>query len=151
MTIAAKVARWAAVLPGGALSIALSATPAPAAAPTCRDLLVASPARTYTCAYTFDDGGEAALDFTFGPSADGSAAFTVAVQTLTGECACDSKGSAKRPAFFAAKTFSCVFRGGGSSFSVVRARVSGRAGDAIKQLSIWSGGDRAALGSCALK
>ncbi|MGH7785979.1 MAG: hypothetical protein ACRERC_03880, partial [Candidatus Binatia bacterium] len=113
-----------------------------------KDLLVVA-GRTYACTLVADEGSDVAITLSFSAPADGGPSFEAETnERITFTCACDSKGSAGQPAFFAARSFTCV-TGDGPLVSVLRGRVSGRSAQAIKQMSGWGAG-HGVVGACVL-
>ena len=152
-TIAPVVARALA-----ALALLACAGTAAAAPRTCRDLLVAQPTRQYACesAYAYTETvpfftGTADLQIEFDEASPPDPAVFVMRSLINGTetyCACDSQGSARRPRWVSATSFTC------QSSSIIRGDVTGRSGDRIRNFRIdeikpqSQGGSELNIGGC---
>lgn len=152
-TIAPVVARALA-----ALALLACAGTAAAAPRTCRDLLVAQPTRQYACesAYAYTETvpfftGTADLQIEFDEASPPDPAVFVMRSLINGTetyCACDSQGSARKPRWVSATSFTC------QSSSIIRGDVTGRSGDRIRNFRIdeikpqSQGGSELNIGGC---
>ena len=152
-TIAPVVAR---ALAG--LALLACAGTAAAAPRTCRDLLVAQPTRQYACesAYAYTETvpfftGTADLQIEFDEASPPDPAVFVMRSLINGTetyCACDSQGSARKPRWVSATSFTC------QSSSIIRGDVTGRSGDRIRNFRIdeikpqSQGGSELNIGGC---
>lgn len=152
-TIAPVVARALA-----ALALLACAGTAAAAPRTCRDLLVAQPTRQYACesAYAYTETvpfftGTADLQIEFDEASPPDPAVFVMRSLINGTetyCACNSQGSARKPRWVSATSFTC------QSSSIIRGDVTGRSGDRIRNFRIdeikpqSQGGSELNIGGC---
>ena len=130
-----------------------------AAAPrSCRDLLVAQPTRQYACesAYAYTETvpfftGTSDLQIEFDEASPPDPAVFVMRSLINGTetyCACDSQGSAQKPRWVSATSFTC------QSSSIVRCDVTGRNADRIRNFRIdeikpqSQGGSELNIGGC---
>ena len=141
-----------------ALALLACAGTAAAAPRTCRDLLVAQPTRQYACesAYAYTETvpfftGTADLQIEFDEASPPDPAVFVMRSLINGTetyCACDSQGSARRPRWVSATSFTC------QSSSIIRGDVTGRSGDRIRNFRIdeikplSQGGSELNIGGC---
>ena len=140
------------------LALLACAGTAAAAPRTCRDLLVAQPTRQYACesAYAYTETvpfftGTADLQIEFDEASPPDPAVFVMRSLINGTetyCACDSQGSARRPRWVSATSFTC------QSSSIIRGDVTGRSGDRIRNFRIdeikpqSQGGSELNIGGC---
>ena len=152
-TIAPVVARALA-----ALALLACAGTAAAAPRTCRDLLVAQPTRQFACesAYAYTETvpfftGTADLQIEFDEASPPDPAVFVMRSLINGTetyCACNSQGSARKPRWVSATSFTC------QSSSIIRGDVTGRSGDRIRNFRIdeikpqSQGGSELNIGGC---
>lgn len=141
-----------------ALALLACAGTAAAAPRTCRDLLVAQPTRQYACesAYAYTETvpfftGTADLQIEFDEASPPDPAVFVMRSLINGTetyCACDSQGSARKPRWVSATSFTC------QSSSIIRGDVTGRSGDRIRNFRIdeikpqSQGGSELNIGGC---
>lgn len=140
------------------LALLACAGTAAAAPRTCRDLLVAQPTRQYACesAYAYTETvpfftGTADLQIEFDEASPPDPAVFVMRSLINGTetyCACDSQGSARKPRWVSATSFTC------QSSSIIRGDVTGRSGDRIRNFRIdeikpqSQGGSELNIGGC---
>ena len=141
-----------------ALALLACAGTAAAAPRTCRDLLVAQPTRQYACesAYAYTETvpfftGTADLQIEFDEASPPDPAVFVMRSLINGTetyCACNSQGSARKPRWVSATSFTC------QSSSIIRGDVTGRSGDRIRNFRIdeikpqSQGGSELNIGGC---
>lgn len=142
-----------------ALAVLASAGSVAAAPRTCRDLLLAQPTKQYSCdaAYAYTETGPpyfqgtAPLQIEFDEASPPDPAVFVMRSLINGTetyCACDSQGSASKPRFLSATSFTC------QSSSVIHGDVTGRSGDRIRNFRIdeikpqTQGGSELNIGGC---
>jgi hypothetical protein len=144
-----------------ALVSLLAAHSAAAASSSCRDLLVTVPATTYACHFSFVEtgsgppfpvsSGDLKIQFLDESPAD-PASFTMKSVTNGAEhpCVCDPRGTAAKPSFFSARTFTCQDELG----YVYQGLVTGGRVKKIRDFVIQrprsqaNGGTEANIGSC---
>lgn len=140
------------------LALLACAGTAAAAPRTCRDLLVAQPTRQYACesAYAYTETvpfftGTADLQIEFDEASPPDPAVFVMRSLINGTetyCACNSQGSARKPRWVSATSFTC------QSSSIIRGDVTGRSGDRIRNFRIdeikpqSQGGSELNIGGC---
>lgn len=140
------------------LALLTCAGTAAAAPRSCRDLLVAQPTRQYACesAYAYTETvpfftGTSDLQIEFDEASPPDPAVFVMRSLINGTetyCACDSQGSAQKPRWVSATSFTC------QSSSVVRGDVTGRNADRIRNFRIdeikpqSQGGSELNIGGC---
>lgn len=131
----------------GALGAASTASAAP---PTCYDLLVRNPERSYQCTLVTDNGVAATPVFTFSPSLN-SPQFTLRVNGNDFACSCDALGSASKPKFFSSKSFTCGLFLGGNGI-IVKGKVAGPDGSKIVSVQSpeYFGFASSSIGTCTL-
>lgn len=144
------------------IALALLGTAAGAAgAPrTCRDALLATPTRQYSCdaAYAYTETGPpyfqgtAPLAIEFDEASPPDPAVFVMRSLVNGTevyCACDSQGTTAKPRFLSSMSFTCQ-----GIVDIIRGDVSGRNGDRIRNWRIdeikpqTQGGSELNIGGC---
>ena len=143
------------------VALAVWAVPsiAMAAPPTCYDLLVRDPQRTYHCEGILQPDLPFLYVLTFSPSWVGAPGMDMTFDSGFGaptemSCLCDSKGSASKPKFHASKSFTCMVGDVGDA-AAIRGTVGGKDGDKItgfqlSQVSPFPPVVLGAIGSCKL-
>jgi hypothetical protein len=119
----------------------LAARSAVAASSSCRDLLVTVPATIYACHFSFVETGSGppfpvgsvGLEIAFldqSPADPASFTMKSAANGLAHPCVCDPRGTAGKPSFFSARTFTCqdelgyVYQGRGPAAASRRSATS---------------------------
>lgn len=135
------------------------ASPTVAAPRTCRDALLATPTKQYSCdaAYAYTETGPpyfqgtAPVQIEFDEASPPDPAVFVMRSLVNGSevyCACDSKGTTAKPAFLSALSFTC------QASAIFRGDVTGRNGDRIRNWRVdeikpqSEGGSELNIGGC---
>jgi hypothetical protein len=143
-----------------AVALLAIAANAAAAARNCRDVLISTPAKRYSCtgAYLYTETGP---PYTVTGTAGFEAEFVEAsppdpavflLRAANGHemrCVCDSSGTTERPRFFSEMSFTCQ-----DARFLARGEVTGRNGDRIRSFAIdeiklqSDGGSEINIGGC---